>query len=122
MKGVIRFAVPWLIWLVGCTFMMYQFFLQISVSVMIPQLIAEFAIDSRGVGLLASSYFLFYIILQVPAGMLVDRFGARRVLAVGFLGCIGSCFILARAEQFWQAEVSRIFMGLTTSPAFAAVF
>lgn len=102
--------------------MVYQFLLQTSVSVMIPQLMDAFSVDVVHIGWLSSSYFFFYILFQVPAGMLVDRFGARRLLSLGFLGCVVACFIMARAHQFWQAELSRIMMGFMTAPAFGAVF
>ncbi len=122
MKRIILFAMPWLIWVVSCLFMLYQFFLQVSVSVMVPQLMVAFSVDSSDIGILSSSYFFFYLILQVPAGMLVDRFGARCILTIGFFGCLLACYMLVEAQRFWLAEVSRLLMGLTTAPAFAAIF
>jgi MFS family permease len=40
----------------------------------------EFALSSTEVGLLTSTYFLLYVLLQVPAGMAGDRWGLKKVL------------------------------------------
>ena len=53
----------------------------------------QFSLSSADVGLLTGSYFFTYLLLQIPAGMLGDRFGMKRVLlwtyAVASLGVIG---------------------------------
>jgi len=41
---------------------------------------ADFETDAAGVAVLASSYFWGYTLMQIPAGLLVDRFGVRRVV------------------------------------------
>ncbi len=55
---------------------------------------ADFSLSSADVGLLTSSYFFTYLLLQVPAGILGDRIGMRRVLlwtyAVAAAGRLGS--------------------------------
>ena len=40
----------------------------------------DFSTDAAGVAMLASSYFWGYTLMQIPAGILVDRFGVRRVV------------------------------------------
>lgn len=54
---------------------------------------SEFSLSSADVGFLTSSYFFTYLLLQVPAGILGDRIGMRRVLlwtyAVAAVGAIG---------------------------------
>lgn len=50
-------------------------------------------ISSAGAGAVSSAYFLFYVLLQIPSGMLADRWGTKRVLIVMFalsgLGILG---------------------------------
>ena len=54
---------------------------------------AEYSLSSADAGLLTGSYFLTYLLLQLPAGILGDRFGMKRVLlstyAVASVGAIG---------------------------------
>lgn len=54
---------------------------------------AEFSLSSADAGLLTGSYFLAYLLLQIPAGIMGDRFGMKRVMlwtfAVSSIGAIG---------------------------------
>ena len=63
----------------------------------------EFALSSTEVGLLTSTYFLLYLVLQIPAGMAGDRWGLKRVLLVTYAlagaGVIG--LGLAGANYAW---------------------
>ncbi len=110
----------WLIWGIGALFTLYQFLLQSSTSVMEPCLIKAFHIDAVQFGLLSSAFFYAYLILQIPGGILLDRYGARRVLSVGITLCVITTVWFGMAHSFAAAEASRIIMGLATAPAVAA--
>ena len=53
----------------------------------------QFSLSSADVGLLTGSYFFMYLLLQIPAGMLGDRFGMKRVMlstyAIATVGVLG---------------------------------
>src|SRR5215213_10131803 len=59
-----------------------------------PALKATFGVGYAELGLLLSALFLTSGLCQTPAGFLVDRIGAARVLATG-LACLGSGAVLA---------------------------
>lgn len=105
----------WLSWSIAAIFVLYLFLLQASTSVMVPDLMQSFDIDAAGVGLLSSSYFYTYIILQMPAGCIVERLGARSVLTVSMLGCAVAGWWFAHAHQLYFAEISRVLMGVFTA-------
>ncbi|NMQ19446.1 MFS transporter [Candidatus Competibacter phosphatis] len=50
-------------------------------AVLSPYLVAELRLDATDLGLLTSVYFLTFAAFQLPLGMLLDRFGPRRVEA-----------------------------------------
>ncbi len=52
---------------------------------LLPVVGAEFGIGDTLRGLIVSSYFVFYVGMQIPAGMLGDRYGLGRVLFVTYL-------------------------------------
>src|SRR6266478_3668426 len=58
----------------------------------------DFDTDAAGVAMLASSYFWGYTLMQIPAGVLVDRYGAKRGALFSMAACsLGSAaFALAR--------------------------
>ena len=47
-----------------------------------------FNLNGTQIGNLAASYFYAYLIMQVPAGILLDEFGPREVLSVCLFGHI----------------------------------
>ena len=78
---------PWLVWGLAAVLGLFTFLLQGSPSVMIPQLMKTYDIDVIKIGVLTSSFFYTYIILQIPSGIAVDLWGPRRILKTCFLFC-----------------------------------
>lgn len=110
----------WLVWGIGGFFVFFQFLLQTSPSVMIPSLERAFQINELGVSLLSSSFFYTYLILQIPAGMLIDRLRPRRTLTLCLLFIALLTFVFSHAHFLFVAEVSRILMGVFCAPAVVA--
>lgn len=57
----------------------------LSVALALPEFRNSFSISDSTRGLLNSTFFWSYALLQLPAGWLVDRYGVRRPYAIGFL-------------------------------------
>ena len=113
---------PWLIWGAAALFAFFALFLQASVSVMIDPLKSTFHISNLGIGFLASSFFYTYAVMQIPIGVLIDKFGVRRVLAVSVVGTFYSCVLFAYSDTFAGTVVCRIAMGLFAASAFPCAF
>lgn len=106
----------------GAILVIIQFTLQVIPTIMIAPLIRVFSIDVVGVGFLSSSYFYTYLFLQVPSGMLVDKFGPRKVMLLAVSGCIFSCFLFSQVSRYEMAIFTRMFMGIFSAPAVALAF
>jgi len=106
-------------WGVAASFVLYQFLLQTSTSVMLPDLMKAFSVDILTVSIITSSFFYPYLILQIPAGLLVDRFGPRRLLTVSIALCALASFIFSVAPNVSVAVSSRMMMGMVSAPAVA---
>jgi MFS family permease len=76
-----------------------------------PDLSTELGISASSLGLLTSAYFLAFAAMQVPAGMLLDRYGPRRVepalLAIAGFGALG----FAASGSLTGLAVSRALVG-----------
>ena len=80
-----------------------------------PVLKAAFGVGYAELGLLLSALFLTSGLCQTPAGFLVDRIGAARVLGAG-LACLGTGAVLASMAPGYLALVpAAILMGLGNS-------
>jgi MFS family permease len=111
-------STAWLIWGCSAIFVIFQFFLQLSSGVIVQDLMQSFAINALGAGILSSTYYYVYVILQTPAGILIDRYGPRRLLMGGALFCAVGCWLFATAKPLAMAELGRLFMGAGSSFAF----
>ena len=69
-------------------------------AVISPNLITEFNLDASQLGLLTSVYFLTFASLQIPIGILLDRYGPRRVNAVLLTVAALGALIFSRADTF----------------------
>jgi predicted MFS family arabinose efflux permease len=91
-------------------------------AVVAPDLVAEFGIGPAMLGLLTSAYLLAFSAFQLPLGVLLDRFGARRVqaclLLIGALGCLG----FALAPNYWGLFAARALIGLGFSAGLMASY
>jgi MFS family permease len=109
----------WLIWVLGAFYLFYKYAIEVSPSVMTTQLMREFHIDATQLGNLAASYFYAYVILQIPVGILLDKFGPRKVTTIAILICAMGSFIFAKSGNLMSAEIGRFLTG--AGAAFAAV-
>ena len=93
---------------------------RINLSVAAPQLQKEFNLSPEELGLLFSAFFWSYSLLQVPGGLLLDRFGVMKVGRWGaFLWAVAST-ITAISSGFGGIFAARVLLGVAEAPAFPA--
>lgn len=101
----------WLIWGLGATLFCYGFFQRVAPSVMIDPLMRDFAVSGAVLGNLSAFYFYAYASLQIPVGLMVDRWGPRRMLAFGATLCALGTLVFATAESLLVAYAARLMVG-----------
>lgn len=109
------------IYIVATLFLVYEMALQVSPSVMTENLMSAFSIGAGKLGLMASFYYYSYAIMQVPAGLLHDRFGPRRLIAFSALLCAIGAFFFGSTTAFAPAAMGRFLMGIGSAFAFIGV-
>ncbi|KPK04929.1 MAG: hypothetical protein AMJ64_12605, partial [Betaproteobacteria bacterium SG8_39] len=80
-------------------------------AVLAPTLAQEFALTAGMLGLLSSVYFLAFMFLQLPGGVLLDRFGPRRVNATLLLVAAAGGLWFATAGSALEAVAARALIG-----------
>lgn len=112
----------WLICGIVSLFVAFHIMMQMSPSIMIAELMQSLHISVIEVTLLSSSYNYAYLILQLPSGILIDKYGPRRVISVGVWLCGLACALFALASNFIVAGIARLLMGFAFAPAVAVSF
>ena len=89
-------------------------------AVLGPVLAAEFGISAAGLGLLTGVYFFSFGLFQIPLGVLLDRFGPRRVNAALLVLAGAGAMLFARAASFDELVLARALIGLGVSACLMA--
>jgi predicted MFS family arabinose efflux permease len=91
-------------------------------QVIAPDLIAEFNVEPGALGFLTSAYLFGFVVFQLPLGLLLDRFGPRRVqaclLTVSAIGAV----LFSLAPDFWSLTLARGILGLGLSGCLMSAF
>lgn len=111
-------ARAWLIWALAATAFGYAFFHRVAPSVMVSDLMAEFAIGGAMLGTLSALYFYPYVLLQIPLGALLDAIGARIILTLAVLLAALGSVIFGTATSIEMAYLGRVLIGIGSSVGF----
>lgn len=105
----------WASFALAAGFFGHEFVQRVSPSVVVGELMAEFAVGAAVFGSLTAFYFYAYAGMQIPVGMLMDRFGPRRLMAfaagISALGAV----LFAAAPSIGFAYAGRLLIGFGAS-------
>ncbi len=111
-------AVPWrswLVWGIAALFYLTGFYQRVSPAVMTSELMRDFGLGAKSLGNLSAFYFYFYVAMQIPVGVLIDSWGARKLLFWGSLSAAVGTFLFGATSDFALACVARAIIGGATA-------
>ena len=114
-------AIGLFIWFIAALFYLYEFFLRTFVGSIAQQLIHDLHLTIEQFTLIGSAYYLAYGIMQIPVGVLVDKFGVKIIMIVATLMCALATFLFSHATSYTTALLGRLFMGFGSSFAFVCL-
>ncbi|WP_112220518.1 MFS transporter [Legionella quinlivanii] len=111
-----------LICTVGAFFYCYEFVLRIIPGALQSELSAAFGhISATTFGQLSAFYYFAYSPMQLPVGMLMDRYGPRRLLTFACLCCTLGSWMFTNTSSMLIAGSGRFLVGFGSSFAFVGV-
>jgi MFS family permease len=110
---------PVFAWATGALFFFYAWVLRVAPSVMVEELMRDFSVGAGVLGHLSAAYFYGYAGMQVPVGLLLDRFGPRRLMTAAAFVCAGGCVLFSLSDTLSAATAGRFLIG--ASAAFSLV-
>lgn len=117
--ATLRNHYAWIVIACSAFFLFYKYVLQVLPSVMTNPLMHAFHVQGAGLGNLAATYFYTYLIVQLFAGPLLDRYSLRYLtalaIAISGIGTLG----FAMAHTLAEATLARSLIGV--GAAFATV-
>lgn len=110
---------PWIIWGLAASFFFSHYVVRVTPGIIVDDLKLAFINTTElEIGFLGAAFYLPYVIMQMPVGYLVDKFGSRLLLTMAVFLCGISSLLFASASMFNMAIASRIVLGFCSATAF----
>jgi len=110
---------PWFIWGLTAFFFFAHYVVRVTPGHITEELQFAFNdITKYDIGLLGAAFYLPYVLMQMPVGYLVDRFGPRLLLTIAVFICALSSLLFASATVLNTAIFSRVLLGFCSATAF----
>jgi len=115
---------PWWPWL-GWAALAAGFYLvniqRLSTGVLSEAFTTAFVLSAAQLGTLHAAFFAVYAVLQLPTGIVVDRYGSRLTASVGMATVAAGSLVMAAAGGFAMAIIARVLIGAGASVIFIAI-
>lgn len=109
---------PYAVFAIPALFYFYEFFVQISPSVMTHQLMQHWHIDAATLGFISAIFYYGYTPMQIVGGVLYDHLNAKYILAAAIFLCAAGTLGFSLSEGIFPALVSRFAIGAGSAFAF----
>ena len=110
------YVVVWLLFGVAWT---ANFAIRIGFSTLLAPIMAELGLSYARAGTLAAAFFYAYVVMQLPAGLIGDRFGRRRILVIGLVGVALATVLTGLARSFAALFAARLLTGACQGSLFS---
>lgn len=110
---------PLLMWACAALFYFYENLIQVSPNAMSNILMQSFGISATMLGTMQTIYYLTYSSMQIPVGILADKYGVRITLSIAAATCSLGVYWFASTTSINQALIARGLIGFGS--AFAAI-
>lgn len=108
----------WLIWGLAAAFYLSDYMARVAPGVMFSYLQIDFSINEAQFGLLTASFYIPYVLMQIPVGLTVDRISVRWILTIMSLITAFGCIVFGLAGHLLTASIGRMLIGFSAAFAF----
>lgn len=112
----------WTIWLIASIFYAYQYVLRVMPNIMLDEIMQQFQIGAATFGQFSGFYYLGYALMQLPIGIMLDRFGPRKVMSGCILLTVVGLTPLIFSDYWVYPIAGRLLIGIGSSAAILGVF
>ena len=110
-----------LVLILAILFFCLDFYFRIAPSLIIQQLIQQYAITTVGLSSFASLFFIGYLLMQIPAAAIFQRYPTHWILLLTMSICPLAFIIFIYSHSLMLAYILRFIMGMTAAFSFIAV-
>jgi len=111
-------ASAWLMWSWAALFYAYEFFQRVAPALIALPLMKTMHLSPEVFAWISSLYLYAYALAQIPAGLILDRFGSRICLSLAALSVALGTLLFASVHMLSLLALGRILVGIGSAFAF----
>lgn len=115
-------SVAWFMWMIASIFYAYQYILRVMPSIMLGDISQQFHIDAAVFGQFSGVYYIGYSLMHLPIGIMLDRFGPRKMMTGCILLTVVGLLPILFAEYWVYPIIGRAMIGIGSSGAILGIF
>ena len=108
----LRRPLAWVVWALGVAYVVYKFQTQSSYAVLNASIAEALSLTLLQVGELGAVYAITYAVMTIPAGGLLDRYGARMILSAGVATVAAGALVFGLAGNAAVIITGQALMGI----------
>lgn len=109
------------IWILSILFFLYEFFLRVLPATLSLSIVQGLNINIGQFAIIGSAYYLTYSLMQIPVGILLDRFSIRVLVTIASCLCSFGALWFAFSQDFTSAFIARFMIGIGSSFGFVGL-
>lgn len=112
----------WTVWIIASIFYAYQYILRVMPNIMLDDIMQQFNIGAATFGQFSGVYYIGYSLMHLPIGIMLDRFGPRKIMTACICLTVIGLLPLIFADHWIYPIVGRMLIGMGSSAAILGVF
>lgn len=115
-------SIAWVTWFVASLFYAYQYILRVMPNIMLSDILQQFHIDTAIFGQYSGVYYIGYSLMHLPIGIMLDRFGPRKIMTGCMLLMVAGLLPIIFADHWIYPVLGRALIGVGSSAAILGTF
>ena len=111
-------SLAYLAWGTAAFFYFYQYIIRIIPGIVGDDIKRDLLINAEQFGLVGSLYVYAYALVQIPLGLMLDKFGIKKVIIASIITCVIGCFMMSAVDNIELLYYARFITGLGSGAAF----
>lgn len=100
-------------------FYSFSYFARVEPGALLDDLMRDFSLNAAELGtIISTAAYIPYVGLQIPSGILTDKFGLRKVVTICSILCTIGMLLFGTAQYTWQLVLGRFIIGLSSTTSF----
>lgn len=114
--------ISWVMWMTASIFYAYQFIVRVMPNIMIEDIMQQYSLDAAVFGQFSGVYYLGYVLMHLPIGIMLDRYGPRNVMTGCILLTVVGVLPIIVTDNWIYPIIGRFLIGVGSSAAILGAF